>query len=367
MTRSARYGLAVVVGVLSGCAESPGVVDPVDDRGNWNWDAPMATIWGGGPPTLICSPLTVSFNGTVSCDLANSGPMNVPTWSFEAEGGLHRSGPLGVGNWSGPLVVSGDVVVRYADEYGSPAIQTATIAVTRRNWSWASLVGGRQGTLGEIDGCFSTVQVWEGLTAARDCTAGTIADFFTPRVVSNGNGYTATQVPGTGPNGGWWYVTNPSAARDLRAQARKDYRSDGTMFSVASPAAVATGCATAFPQFPTAPRSMHTVNTHCVPTAAFANLVGCIWSHETAHVTAGTTAAQASANDVYRLWEPLVRRLETDLQSAVVLEYNAAENRVSGPLVAAHNPPLMQFQSFSVWYNEGAGWGGGTTPRSLYC
>lgn len=367
MWKLESYGIATALIVLGGCAENRGIVDPADDRDRWNWDSPLATIGGGGPAVLICSPLTVAFNGVVSCVLANVGPMNVPTWRFEGFGGLLKPGPLGLGAWSGPLVVSGDIVVQYADEYGLPASQRQTIGVTRRNWSWAPLVGGRSGTLGEIDVCFDPSPNEVGLTGARDCTLSTREDFFTPRVVSNGNGYTATQVSGTGPNGGFWYLSNPTGTMDLRAQVRRDHRTDGTAYSVASPPAVANGCASAFPQAPATPRSMHTVNTACIPTTAFTNYVNCIWTHETAHITAGRIAAQASANDVYRLWEPLVRISAADLQTAASVEYAAAEGRVSTPLIAAHDPPLMQGHSFSVWYNAGLGWGTSPTIRSLYC
>ena len=154
---------------------------------------------------------------------------------------------------------------------------------------------------------------------------------------------------------------------DLRTQVLRVYRTDGTAFSVAAPTAVANGCAAAFPQAPTATRNMHTVNISCVPTAAFTGWVNCIWTHEAAHLAAGTTAAQASANDVYRLWEPLVRASAAALQTAVSAVYTVAEDQVNGLALAAHNPPLMQVHAFSFWYNSGSGWGGGTTTRSVYC
>ena len=70
---------------------------------------------------------------------------------------------------------------------------------------------------------------------------------------------------------------------------------------------------------------------------------------------------------MYRLWEPLVRASTADLQNAVSALYNLAEDQVSGPLIAAHNPPLMQSNSFSFWYNSGSGWGGSTTTQSVTC
>lgn len=361
MKRDTIHGLATALIVLSGCDDGRRLVDPADDRPKWNWDSPLATVGSG--PTLICSPLTVSFNGTVSCTLANAGPLNFPTWRFEAAGGLTRAGPLGSGGWSGPLVISGDVVVSYSDDQGGLAQDRETVIVTRRNWSWSSLVGGMQGALGAIDTCFQTG--WEGLTASRDCTLTTAGDFFTPRLVSNGSGYTAAQVPGSGPNGGWWYVTSPTAVMDLRTQVRKDYRTDGITFPVAAPAAVANGCATAYPQAPTAPRNMHAVNTSCVPTTAFTNLVNCIWTHEAVHLNAGVTAAQMSAYDVHRLWEPLVATSAANLQNDIAFTYDIAEDSVSRRLIDAHNS--LQVQTFGIWYNTGSGWGSGTTNRAVTC
>lgn len=171
--------------------------------------------------------------------------------------------------------------------------------------------------------------------------------------------------PGSGPNGGWWYATSPTAVMDLRTQVRKDYRTDGITFPVAAPAAVANGCATAYPQAPTAPRNMHAVNTSCVPTTAFTNLVNCIWTHEVVHLTAGLSAAQTTANDVHRLWEPLVANSASTLQSAVANAYNIAEDSVSRPLIDAHN--ALTVKTFGVWYNAGSGWGSGTTNGSVTC
>ena len=114
MKRLATYGLAAALIALSGCAESTGVVDPTVDRRKWNWDSPLATI--GGSPVLVCAPLSLDFNiGTVTCSFANGSLLNFPTWRFEADDGTVKSGPIGAANWSGKMIVSGYVVVSYAD------------------------------------------------------------------------------------------------------------------------------------------------------------------------------------------------------------------------------------------------------------
>lgn len=77
------------------------------------------------------------------------------------------------------------------------------------------------------------------------------------------------------------------------------------------------------------------------------------------------SGAQASANDVNRLWEPLVRASAADLQNAVSGVYTLAEDRVSTPLIAAHDP--LQPHFFNAWYNSGSGWGAGTTTRGTTC
>ena len=112
MKRLATYGLAAALSAVSGCAESPGVVDPAADRRKWNWDSPLATI--GGNPALICAPLSLDFNiGTVTCSFANGSLLNFPTWRFEADNGIVKSGPIGAANWSGKMIVSGDVEYGY--------------------------------------------------------------------------------------------------------------------------------------------------------------------------------------------------------------------------------------------------------------
>ena len=353
MRRTLTYCSVIVVAMLSGCADSATVVAPTDDRLNWDWDAGLRTF-GGGPAVLICSPSTVAFNGTVSCSLANVGPFNFPTWRFLGFGGVPVDGPNGMGGWSGPMVLSGDVIVDYVDDFGQQQTEYQPITVTRRSWSWASSVGGQQGTLNEIDSCFLPDE--GGLTASVFCTQSTANKIFHPRPadLSNGTGYSAASVPGAGPNGGLWYVASASADMDLRTQVLKWYRSDGAASAMFGSPTVEFGCAQAFPADPNGWRNVHTVNNVCVVTPAFTSFVNCLWSHEGQHLSAATTAAQSSNNNVYALWEPMVASTSTELQNDVSPAYSSAHDRVLIASLAAHIN--MTYRPYTFWDYLLSGW-----------
>lgn len=357
MRRTLTFGVVIVAAVLSGCADNAPVVAPTDDRLNWDWDSGLRTF-GGGPAVLICSPTTVAFNGTVSCSLANVGPFNFPTWSFLGFGGVPVQGPNGMGGWSGPMVLSGDVRVDYVDNNGQAQTEYQPITVTRRNWSWASSVGGQQGTPNEIDSCFLADE--SGLTASVFCTQQTAHLIFHPRPaqLSNGTGYAAASVPGSGPNGGLWYVASASADMDLRTQVHKNYRLDGPTWPMFGNATVTVGCYVAFPGNPNAARSVHTVNNVCVVTPAFTSFVNCLWSHEGQHLSAATTAAQSSNNNVYALWEPMVASTSSGLQNNVSAAYSGAHDRVLVTSVAAH---INMTQHPYTFWDYTTGWNQ-TTP-----
>jgi hypothetical protein len=363
MRGTLTLGVVTVVAALSGCADNATVVAPTDDRLNWDWDAGLRTF-GGGPAVLICSPTTVAFNGTVSCSLANVGPFNFPSWTFQGFGGVTVQGPNGMGGWSGPMVLSGDVVVNYVDNYGNPQVEYQPITVTRRSWSWASSVGGQQGTAGQIDSCFDPGYPWVGLTASLYCTAQTADQIFypVPAQLSSGNGYIAASVPGSGPNGGLWFVSSTSADMDLRTQVKVWYRIDGPTYPMIGNATVVAGCGNAFPANPSAARSIHTVNNTCVVTPPFNSFVNCIWSHEAQHLSAATSSAQSSTNDVYKLWEPLVRNNSSDVQSAVSSQYSGAQTRVRTASQNAEN--TMTEHNYTFWDYK-PGWD--STTKTILC
>lgn len=223
-------GVIGVAAVVSACAPEERMVAPGQTRLKWGWDNPLGT--GGSFPSLICTPTTVAQGGSVSCAFANGGPLNNPIWKFYTETGLTVDGPVGTGGWAGNMAIGGDVVVNWIDpstmSAGQPLVQTIT--VQRRNWSWASSVGGQVGTPGEIDSCFGSSFGTVGLTASKNCTETTAPILFTPAAISNGNGYVAASVPAgvsNGPNQGLWYVASVSADMDLRTQWTKKFRADG--------------------------------------------------------------------------------------------------------------------------------------------
>jgi hypothetical protein len=180
MKRSLVVTVLALTAALGACNDNEVVAGPAANRTNWGWDKPLAT--GGSDPVLICSPTTVSHLGSVTCTFAGGGPLNLPVWHFEAEGGFYVQGPGLTSQWAGNMVVGGDVVADWVDldtgQPGTPLRQT--IIVQRRNWSWVSSVGGQTGTPGEIDACFGTSWNLVGLTARKDCPDGTAGVFFSP-------------------------------------------------------------------------------------------------------------------------------------------------------------------------------------------
>src|SRR5437868_4449145 len=157
-------GVLITCVVLTSCNDGRDVTGP---KKAWGWDKPLATMGDPppNPPTMTCTPSTVSFNGTVSCSLTGAGPSSSPSWSFSGSG-MQNSGPIGSGGWSGPMIVSGTITVSFTASDGSQQQLSADVAVDRRNWTWYSAVGGSQGAQGEIDGCFSNSPDLFGLTAS---------------------------------------------------------------------------------------------------------------------------------------------------------------------------------------------------------
>jgi hypothetical protein len=357
MRRFFTYGVVAMLVVLAGCADPAA---PRDDGRKWEWPDGLATGSPFGDPVLFCNPTTVAFNGTVSCTLANAVPTNNPTWHFESEGGQAVSGPAYTGQWSGNMVITGDVVVNYTMSSGSPGQLRETVSVTRRTtgWSWASSVGGREATAGEVDACFSTNPHQLGLTPSKDCANPEFAiDLFIPVEPSDNNGFVAASIPaGTsnGPNQGLWYVSTATADMDLRAQVRKRIRADGDTLNITGHDSTSAGCATAFPSAPTLGRNVRTVNKVCLPTASYDNTFACVRSHELLHVDRATASAQQSANDVYKLWEPVVATSANSLRIALSNLYVGANDRVFDYSEDLHS--TLTNTPYAFWDNIGFGW-----------
>jgi hypothetical protein len=348
MNRLGVISALAMAAALSGCGERREPLAPEGNRGKWGWNRPLAT---GNPPIISvdCSPQTVSFGDTVTCTASGLPPGALPVWTYE---GPHSNGQMATNtaSWAGPVIETGGVSVEFTID-GQRESLPAGWTVTRRSWSWASSVGGSQATSTEIDGCMSAG--WYGLTASVHCTSTTNSMLFhpIPANLSSGTGYTATSVPGSGPNGGLWYVASTSADMDLRSQVHPWYRSNSpnTFTMLGAAQAVSDGCATAFPIDPGGARSLYTVNTVCTTNyaSAYSSLLNCASSHEGQHLSSATTSAQSADNDVYKLWEPLVATTAGDLQTAVSIAYTNANTRVFSAADNAHN--AMTPHQFTIW------------------
>ena len=330
--------------VLVSCGEGRDVTSPQERRSRWGWDKPLGTV-GQPPPEMNCTPSTVSFGGTVTCT-SNLQPSTNPSWNFW--GNVQRPGPS-AGGWSGPMVTSGTVTVDFTASDGSQQQLSAEVTVSRRNWSWSSSVSGHRGGHGEIDSCMGPTLA---LTTSVDCTVSTTTELFSPVTWQVSNGYSSVNVFGEGPNGGFWYVGQKSARMDLREQVNQKFRDDGPPWPVTSNGTVQNGCFAAFGNLDG--RNIYTVNTVCVPTPAFSNMVNCLWPHEDQHVSIAVSAAQNSENDVYLLWEPLVATSSGGLYNAVSAEYSGASGRVYDASSALDNQ--VPHHPYDIWYNDANGW-----------
>lgn len=332
-------GLCGVLLAASGCGDNRGVAGPEALRQKWGWDKPLAT--GMYQPDVVCSPTTVAHGGTVTCSFVNGTPLSTPSWTYLTSTGQWVPGPVNAADWSGPMVISGQVRVNWFDEttYGPGQTLVEDITVQRRNWTWVSFVGGRVGTPGEIDGCFADNFLAFGLTASSACVQSTAGRLFIPDTVRNGNGYVAASIPtgvANGPNQGIWYVDTVTARMDLRTQITKKFRADGDTFPMTGSTVVTAGCAAAFPGSPTSGRNHRTVNRNCVPTADFLTDSVCTWSHEAKHLDSASTSAKRSANNVYLLFEPTIASSATALQNQLGSLYGNANQRVFINADSAH-------------------------------
>jgi hypothetical protein len=351
MRNGAQFAVAVLTVslVVSGCSDGRNPAGPEASSLRWGWDKPLGTGTPAAPSMSCSSPF--GFFGTATCTASNIPPTGSPSWRFVTDGGVPSTGASFGVSWSGPVVASGTASISFVDQNGNPQTLSAAITVPRRTVSWAPTVGGSTGAPGQVDSCFSSA--WDGLTTSKNCTSPNDAgEFFIPKVadLDIGNGFSVAVVTGTGPNAGLWFVDQMTADMDLRTQVSVRLRNPGTAYSLASaPVALRNACASAFPQQPTADRSQYQANNVCTSnTINFNNLVSCIWSHEARHLNAGIDEARSSINDVYLLWEPLVRATAADVKAAAKQLFNGAETRVGDILIAAHNS--LQPHAYMGWW-----------------
>lgn len=183
---------------------------------------------------IDCTPSNVSFGGFIGCDLVIEPPnwttVHVGTWQFIDTFGNSTTRAGGI-SWNGTMV-SGGTMNLSVQVNGSWFYPSTQVSVSRRIWTWAPVVlgfhasaNGTATTDGELDACFHNPND-QGTHSGTACNAQYKAYFYQPREVSQSGGYLAQPVPGTGPNGGFWYIVTPSATASMRSQINRKFRTD---------------------------------------------------------------------------------------------------------------------------------------------
>ncbi len=344
--------------VAIGCVAEPTAPKPNDVllAERWNWSLPLGTVnpYCGPPfnPSEVCPPPeldcphTVAFNQVATCYVSPWVGYNIQ-WKFVTDYGLVVNGPSNVGSWGGNMVTSGDVFVSWTIGGITYSGLYDHISVTRRTgWTWVPFVSGRAAIGTEIDQCIppNDYEDYAGLTEAFDCNGQTPGNFFTPKSVSTTGGFTIVQAPGTGPNGGMFYMTSPNAVMLLRGQVNIAWRSDHSGFALNQDAA--TLCGT------TAAKSIWHVNTVCFPAGSDSvqDQVNKIVIHEGKHIVAGVAAAKLPANDVHALWEPMVDVNMALLRSRASDLYRDAYFRVNDLAIVPAHQAMSPYATGAVLY-----------------
>lgn len=367
--------------VVSGCHPDP--VSPVTSAAKWKWGEPAGTGGGGGgcgdsnllpsgalssqssrplldceeghDVDIVCDPGTVDVGETMYCDLDITPSvwysLQVVLWEFDGPG-IHAEKAGGLA-WSGPMVIGGTITAHVIID-GQNYFPLTFVDVSRRNWSWSSSVTSGHAVGNELDDCFYK-PTDEGTTSGLSCSSSLQYALFTPATVAQNGGYSATSVPGSGPNGGFWYIVSASARADIRAQLNSEWRSDGPAHSMTGDTLIVNSCQRAFPTASALNRL--TVNTLCdVTSPGFVLLHAFAWAHEDRHVSAAVNAATQSANDVHALWEPLAAASESDLRQIASFNYTLSHVNVqqSANDQAVHTGIPYTKQAF--WWNSSSGW-----------
>jgi hypothetical protein len=330
----------LLVTTLGGCSGPDLSLSPPE--GAWDWSGVMTYP---GAPSLGCTQ-QVSHGGHAFCNVwvDPASTWSIAYWQFMGEtlGSLYfPADPYSDKTWGGPMVVSGEVTVMIFVD-GVPHVLHSSIEVTRRSWSWANSVGGQQGSPGVIDQCVGDLV---GMMSGQSCTEDLRFELFTP-AVSGGHGM--AQVWGQGPNGEFWYLTNPTITMQLRTQINRRFRADGDTLDVPM-----TGHSTVVSSCGPQRRNHYAVNNQCAPVSDYASFLNYAWNHEWLHTVAALNFAKQPTGDVHALWEPLVHKYDTDLEDdAWDLRFNAGTD-ISAAARCTHtgaNP------TFYFWRNQGSAW-----------
>jgi hypothetical protein len=250
-------------------------------------------------------------------------------------------------SWGGRMITTGTVSASITIN-GTTYTPSEIIYVGRRsNLTWWGNIDGRQGNQGEVDQCWPVLNPPAGIMTGQSCTATNNFLLFTPEHVSNGAGYAAAQVAGTGINGGLYYVNSASATMQLRTQIKRELRTDATPLTMTGDPIIVAACGG-----PTA-RTTYTVNTVCQSVAAYSNFVTFAWAHEGRHLNAALVEGNQLRSDVHVLWEPLVANDLSALQTLARDVYADTHNRIA---LAAQNSHTGTPFSYSFWRHVGSGW-----------
>ena len=103
---------------------------------------------------------------------------------------------------------------------------------------------------------------------------------------------------------------------------------------------------------PTPNQNNHGINTVCFHVADFSTLVSSAWNHEGLHLNAAEQEAQQANNNLYALWEPIVRSDSLEAFLAATSVQNSFHQRVSTAALSTHTGATS---NHSIWYHTGSG------------
>lgn len=315
----------------------------------WDWSGIMT-----GPPTLACSPSTAAFNATVSCLITlpfDAEQHYIQWWDFTGQDGesvIFDSDPYNLG-WTGPMIKSGTVRAHMTVN-GFPYNPQGNVTINRRSgWSWASSVNGTPANL--PDPCVGTgLFQYLGLTAGMSCTLNDPFALFTPATVESSGGYSQASVPGSGPNGGLYYVSSPQITMNLSTQVNRHFREDANplLFLMAGDSSVITTCG---PDR----RTMWYVNSSaCMNVPAFAQMVSQTWTHELAHLLLALDSAKVASGDLHLKWEPLAHDNAAGLRHIAESTLRDVEAFIADSAICSHTGGTNP--QWNVWFNNLFGW-----------
>ena len=311
-----------------------------------------AGIWTGMPNSLIvnCSPTTLTRGTEITCTAsASGGVLALTKWTFTPDPNSQLATLTDSTDntvWPGMIVIGGTVraygTVGGVDTVSNPV----AITVTPRNWIWDnSKRSFAQGVPPDLDNCVGTRT---GLTADKfGCTSANPGLLINP---GPNQGFVIAQ--GTGPNAGFWFVTNATTRMDLRTQLSKKYRSDDTTRTLNGVAEVLQACSAASSPNPVPPQNNLTINTVCFQVSGFTDLVDFTWNHEAQHLVLAQQEAEKPYNDIYADWEGIV--LGDSVSTFLVA--NSIQNTMHGMVAdTANKIHSGATTEFELWYHTGSG------------